>query len=72
MPAQGLNGLGVLAAAAEDPAKTAMLRRIEGALTAMTTALVSSGFSEYEASEINLNTRFAITDTIRKRTRRSA
>lgn len=47
-----------------------MLARIEGALQVMTTALMASGFSEYEAAEINLNTRFAITGTIKERGRR--
>jgi hypothetical protein len=47
-----------------------MLARIEAALLAMTTALIESGFSEYEVSEINLNTRFAITGLIKGRERR--
>lgn len=47
-----------------------MLERVESALQAMTTALLQSGFTEYEVSEINLSTRFAITGLVKGRARR--
>lgn len=47
-----------------------MLARIEAALEAMSVALRESGFSIYEAGEINLATRFAITGKIKERGRR--
>lgn len=47
-----------------------MLARIEGALQAMAEALRDSGFTIYEAGEVNLQTRFAITGLIKDRGRR--
>ena len=37
-----------------------MLKRIEIALDIMSQALTDSGFSEYEAGEVNMSTRTAI------------
>lgn len=48
-----------------------MLARIEGALQGMRDALIASGFTEYEVSEVNLSTRFAITGLIKERSRRN-
>lgn len=71
MPAPGLNGHGYQGTQVPpDPARAAMLSRIEAALEAMATALRGSGFSIYEAGEINLATRFAITEKIKERGRR--
>lgn len=71
MPAPGLNGHGYQGThVVPDAAKAAMLERVESALQAMTTALLQSGFTEYEVSEINLSTRFAITGLVKGRARR--
>lgn len=71
MPAPGLNGHGYQGAhVVPDAAKAAMLARIEGALQAMAEALRDSGFTIYEAGEVNLQTRFAITGLIKDRGRR--
>jgi hypothetical protein len=73
MPTAGLNGHGYEGrmGVPDDRARAAMLTRIEAVLGLMTVALMESGFSEYEASEVNLNTRFAITGVIKERGRRS-
>lgn len=63
--APGLNGF--QPARATDVAKEAMLARIELAIREMTSALLLSGFSLYEAGEVNLQTRAAITGVIKGR-----
>lgn len=71
MPAKGLNGHGYEGPiGVPDLARVEMLGRIEDALQAMTTALIVSGFTEYEVSEVNLNTRYAIAGMIKERGRR--
>lgn len=70
MPTPGLNGIGYHGTSLPEVAHAAMLARIEAVLQAMTAALMDYGFSEYEVSEINLNTRFAIAAIIKERARR--
>lgn len=50
--------------------KDELIERVEKALSIMATALKASGFSDYEAGSINLQTRFAITSLFKERARR--
>jgi hypothetical protein len=70
MPA-GLNGHSHISLPLPPEQRAAMLARVETALAEMTKALTFSGFSEYEASSINLATRFAITGMVKERARKS-
>lgn len=69
MPLGGLNGHPFRRAPVrpEEPSSTLVLQRIEVALDMMMKALVLSGFSEYEAGEVNLSTRAAITTKVKGR-----
>ena len=44
-----------------------MLRSIETALRSMTRALLTSGFSDYEAGQVGFATRAAITEQVKAR-----
>lgn len=46
-----------------------LFARVESALAQMAGALMDSGFTEYEAGQINLATRFAITGVVKERQR---
>ena len=65
--AEGLNGYHSAAAT-----RATLLARIESAFEHMTEALLASGFTLYEISEINLNTRFAISELVKERARRQS
>jgi hypothetical protein len=67
----GLNGHSHVSLPLPPDQRSGMLERIETALAEMTKALTKSGFSEYEASSINLATRFAITGLVKERARKS-
>ena len=69
MPTAGLNGHAFRPPQInpDEPDRAEMLRRIELALSMMAQALQMSGFSEYEAGEVNLSTRKAITDKVKER-----
>lgn len=69
--ATGLNGHSHVSLPLPPEQRSEMLARVETALAEMTSALTASGFSEYEASSINLATRFAITGMVKERARKS-
>jgi hypothetical protein len=67
----GLNGHSHISLPLPPEQRTEMLARVETALAEMTNALTASGFTPYEASSINLATRFAITGMVKERARKS-
>lgn len=67
----GLNGHQHVSLPLPDATRAKLLARIEAALARMATALIASGFSEFEVSTVNLATRFAITSVVKERGRGS-
>lgn len=71
MPDGSVNGYPHVAAASQKADRDRLFARVESALAQMAGALMESGFTEYEAGQINLATRFAITGLVKDRSRRN-